>query len=560
MEQRVPLLINDDKEVAASRRQNTKESVEASLPWRSCLPRVCVAAMGSFLVGYHTGVLNAALPFVARDLDLVEDAFAQGWVVSISLVGGLLGSMGSGTIADNLGRRRAAQLSTIPLIVGGCFSAVGRSTNLMLLGRLLVGVGLGIGDSTTTVYVSEISPAQLRGNFGAMCQISGCLGLLGSYVVGLPVATINGWWRLCFWLSLVPAAILLLGFECCPESPRWLFKQSRWDEAEIAMEKLWGTTNFKADFADLGQGEKTETATYADLCNKEIVKVILKGAAIFVFQQFAGINAIVYFSSTIFRNAGVASSLAASVCVGFVNLVVSCITTYLIDRWGRKTLLMWSFLGMSLGMAIQSCAVLLPIANNAKSYVLLFGTLFYMLMFAIGAGPVPMALLPEMFPNLIRAKAMAICLSVLWITSGLIGMLYLPILELYGDLFLFTFFAIVRLSGMIFVRICIVEMRGRSLEEIEDSLFPDDQKPATPKRMGMLVSGGGYGMKSIASHKAKERPFNTGSPLQLPFIDLLPQQPPPDRKSYKDYLPNIYTSSASILLLSSHPLCCFALL
>ncbi|MCO5607825.1 hypothetical protein L7F22_062026 [Adiantum nelumboides] len=148
----------------------------------------------------------------------------QGWVVSICLVGGLLGSMWSSNIADNLGRRRAAQLCTVPLIVGGCFSAVARSTTIMLIGRFLVGLGLGIGDSTTTVYVSEISPAQLRGTFGAMCQISGCLGLLGSYVVGLPVATIDGWWRVCFWLSLVPAAILLLGFTFCPESPRWLCK------------------------------------------------------------------------------------------------------------------------------------------------------------------------------------------------------------------------------------------------------------------------------------------------------------------------------------------------
>ncbi|MCO5553033.1 hypothetical protein L7F22_006553 [Adiantum nelumboides] len=257
-------------------------------------------------------------------------------------------------------------------------------------------------------------------------------------------------------------------------------QQSRWDEAEIAVEKLWGVRNFKAALADLVQGESTESATYTELCNKEIVKVIFKGAAIFAFQQFAGINAIVYFSSTIFRNAGVASSLAASVSVGFVNLFASCITTYLIDRLGRKTLLIWSFSGMSLGMAIQSCAVVLPMVNNTKSYVLLFGTLFYILMFAMGVGPVPMALLPEMFPNFIRAKAMAICLSVLWITCGLIGMLYLPILNKYGDFSLFTAFAVVSLCGMIFVKLCIDETKGKSLEKIEASLYRDDPKQLLP--------------------------------------------------------------------------------
>lgn len=479
-EQRIPLLLNGDKELAqiaaAFDIPEAPNFAEASLPWRSCLPHVCIAAIGAFLYGYHSGVLNAALQFVASDLGLVDNAFAQGWIVSICLVGGLLGSIWSGTFADELGRRRAAQLSTVPIILGGCFSAVARSLKFMIFGRFLVGLGLGLGASATTLYVSEISPAPLRGTFGAICQIAGCLGLLGSLAVGLPVASITGWWRACFWISAIPAALLLLGLEFCPESPRWLYKRSRWLEAESAMKKLWGARNFKAAIADLVQGENTEPATYAELCSKQFIKVVLKGAAIFVFQQFGGINAVFYFSSTFFKNAGLRSSLAASVCVGFVNLFASSIAAYLIDRLGRKTLLSGSFLGMSLGMVIQSCAVVLPIVKSTRSYILLFGTIFYVFMYALGVGPVPMALLPEMFPNRIRAKAMAFSLSVLWITSSLIGMLYLPVLNVCGDLFLFMFFAVVSFLGMIFVRKCIVETRGRSLEEIEASLFGDSKQ------------------------------------------------------------------------------------
>ncbi|MCO5577673.1 hypothetical protein L7F22_031504 [Adiantum nelumboides] len=253
-------------------------------------------------------------------------------------------------------------------------------------------------------------------------------------------------------------------------------KQSRWFEAESAMKKLWGTRNLKAAIANLVQGENTEPATYSELCSKQFVGVVLKGAAILMFQQFGGINAVFYFSSTIFRNAGLTSSFAASVCIGFVNLFASCIAACLIDRLGRKTLLSWSFLGMAIGMAIQSFAMVLPFFKSTRSYALLFGTIFYVFMFAIGVGPVPMALLPEMFPSRIRAKAMAFSLSVNWITSGLIGMLYLPLLKMFGDFFLFTFFAIVSFSGMIFVNKSIVETRGRSLEEIEASLLGDPKQ------------------------------------------------------------------------------------
>ncbi|KAH7283356.1 hypothetical protein KP509_34G003000 [Ceratopteris richardii] len=475
-EQSIPLLKTADKELAQIAAaleipESPALDFEGSLAWRLSLPHVCIAAIGAFLFGYHSGVLNATLQFIARDLGFFDNDFAQGSVVSICLVGGLFGCICSGTIADEFGRRRAVQLSTAPIILGCCVSAVAWSIKFMMLGRFLVGLGLGIGSSATTLYVSEISPAPLRGTYGAICQIAGCIGLLVSFAMGLPVAIINGWWRICFWMPLIPAVILLLAFESCPESPRWLYKHSQWSEAETAIKRLWGPANFAVAVADLVQGEKPESVSYVDLCNKETAKVVLKGASIFIFQQFSGIGAIVFFSSTLFRNAGLKSDLAASVCIGFVNLIASSIATCLIDKVGRKTLLMWSFSGMSLGMSIQACATALPASSIGKIYVLLFGTVFHVFMYAMGVGPVPMALLPEMFPNRIRAKAMAFSLSILWITTGLVGMLYLPMLKKFGDLFLFSFFAFVGLLGTLFVRECITETKGRSLEEIEASLF-----------------------------------------------------------------------------------------
>lgn len=482
--QRAPLLALADDElaqIAAAVDIPPDPDIATFAPsWHLSLPHVCVASIGAFMFGYHSGVVNAPLLFIARDLGFADSSFAQGWVVSICLVGALLGCILSGPIADTLGRRRSAQLSAIPIIIGASLSALAPSLGFMVVGRLLVGVGLGIGSPSTALYVSEISPTAFRGTFGALCQIAACLGLLGALVAGLPVAVIAGWWRICFWIAVVPAALVVLGMEFCSESPRWLFKQSRWSEAELAIKRLWGTSNLKAAVADLVRTENekgVEQASYAELFSRQYVKVVLTGASIFAFQQFAGINAVFYFSSTLFRNAGVTSELLASVSVGVVNLVASCIAAALMDRLGRKTLLMWSFFGMSLGMAIQAFGAVVPILARAQSYISLCGTLFFVFMFAVGVGPVPPALLPEIFPNRIRAKAMAFCMGVHWMGSCLVGLMFLPLLERFGPSFVCTSFAVVCLFGVVFVRECVIETKGKSLEEIEALLLKDYLNP-----------------------------------------------------------------------------------
>lgn len=227
--------------------------------WKRSLPHVLVATLSSFLFGYHLGVVNEPLESISWDLGFKGDTLADGLVVSTCLGGAFVGSLLSGWIADSIGRRRAFQLCSIPMILGGSISAMATSLNGMLLGRLLVGVGMGIGPPVASLYVTEVSPAFVRGTYGSFIQIATCLGLMGALVVGIPAKDTVGWWRMCFWLSTIPAATLAIGMILCAESPHWLYKQGRVSEAEAEFEKLLGGAHVHSLMMELEKSDRGDS-------------------------------------------------------------------------------------------------------------------------------------------------------------------------------------------------------------------------------------------------------------------------------------------------------------
>ncbi|KAJ6342722.1 hypothetical protein OIU78_010609 [Salix suchowensis] len=192
--------------------------------WRHSLVHVLVATISSFLFGYHLGVVNETLESISFDLGFSGNTMAEGLVVSTCLGGAFVGSIFSGWIADGVGRRRAFQLCALPMIIGASMSATTKDLWGMLLGRFFVGTGMGIGPPVAALYVTEVSPAYVRGTYGSLTQISTCLGLMGSLLIGIPAKETMGWWRICFWVSVIPAAILAVFMEFCAESPHWLLK------------------------------------------------------------------------------------------------------------------------------------------------------------------------------------------------------------------------------------------------------------------------------------------------------------------------------------------------
>ncbi|KAG9148930.1 hypothetical protein Leryth_025235 [Lithospermum erythrorhizon] len=341
----------------------------------------------------------------------------------------------------------------------------------MLIGRFLVGTGLGVGPPVASLYVAEISPAHVRGTYGSFIQIAGCLGLIGALVMGIPVKSIDGWWRTCFWVSIVPAALLVLCMMFCAESPQWLYKQGRHTEAELEFERLLGASHVKtaiAELSKLDRFDEADSVTIADLLLGRYSRVVFIGSALFAFQQLSGINAIFYFSSTVFRRAGMSSNLA-NVFIGIANMSGSLVALVLMDKLGRRVLLLLSFCGMSISMALQVLA-----AFSGIFYLSIAGMLLFVFTFAVGAGPVPGLLLPELVPNRVRAKAMAFCMSVHWVCNFFVGLMFLRLLDQIGPLLLYSMFGTFCVMAVIFVKNNVMETKGKSLQEIEIALLPPE--------------------------------------------------------------------------------------
>ncbi|CAN0858657.1 Probable plastidic glucose transporter 3 [Linum grandiflorum] len=395
-------------------------------PWRRSLMHILVATISSFLFGYHLGVVNETLESMSLDLGFSGNTMAEGLVVSTCLGGAFIGSLFSGWVADGVGRRRAFQLCALPMIIGASMSATTNSLWGMLLGRLFVGTGMGLGPPVAALYVAEVSPAHVRGTYGSLTQTATCLGLMGSLYIGFPAKITMGWWRICFWVSVIPAASLAFLMQFCAESPYWLLKRGRSAEAEVAFEKVLGALHVKSAMAELSKsdrGDEVENVKFTEL---------LYG------RHFKG----------------------------------SIVAMVLMDRLGRKVLLIGSFSGMAVSMGIQAIGATSLVSSSQSVYLSVGGMLLVVLTFALGAAPVPGLLLSEILPSRIRAKAMAVCMAVHWVVNFFVGLLFLRLLEQIGAFVLYTIFSSFCLVAVIFVKKNVLETKGKSLQEIEIALLP----------------------------------------------------------------------------------------
>ncbi|KAL0308602.1 UNVERIFIED_CONTAM: putative plastidic glucose transporter 2 [Sesamum radiatum] len=377
----------------------------ASPTWKLSLPHVLVATIVPFLFGYHIGVVNEPLETISVDLGFHGNTLQEGFVVSTCLAGAFVGCLFSGWIADEVGRRRAFQLCALPMVMGAAICATAKNLTGMLLGRFLVGTGLGVGPPVASLYVTE---------------------------------------------------------------------QGRNVEAEAVLEKLLGGSEAKATILELsntGRGGEANTIKLIELLCGRHSRVVFIGSTLFALQQLSGINAVFCFSSTVFRRAGVFSDLA-NISVGIANFIGSTIALALMDKLGRKALLLCSFFGMAVCTVLQVLATALSASNPTAFYLSVGGMLLFVLMYAVGAGPVPGLLLPEIFPSRIRAKAMAVSMAVHWVLNFFVGLLFLHLLDVMGPGLLYSTFGAFCLLAVVFVKRNVLETKGKSLQEIEIALLP----------------------------------------------------------------------------------------
>jgi len=435
---------------------------------RAAFP-IFVAALGAFSFGYHCGVVNPALEALSVDIGIAGNLAAEGAVVSSMLFGAAVGSFTAGGFADKRGRKASLAIAGVVLAVGSALCAMAMSLNGMLLGRLLVRLGVGLVSILVPMYVSELSPPAHRGILGSGPQLSIGCGILFAMLFGLPLqsADVNPtWWRTMFWIACVPGALLAALANGIPESPSWLRSKGRFQEADAIESKQFGASVPVA----MDDASTTKVATWREtLQGRENRRAVITGPGLFFIQQFAGINAIIYFSTSIFQSAGIESGVAASVAVCLVNLVGSMIATGLLDKTGRKPLLMYSFLGMAFSCVGLAIAAAYPTATMAPA-LSLFSVLSYVFIFGMGAGPVPGLLSSEIFAPAVRGKGMSLCFLAHWVFNFCIGQGFLPAVEYFGASFVYLIFAAFSLFGFLFTKGYVIETKGKSLEQISTEL------------------------------------------------------------------------------------------
>jgi MFS transporter, SP family, galactose:H+ symporter len=431
-----------------------------------------VAALGGLLFGYDTGVISGALLFIRQVMSL--SATMQGIVVAIALLGAALGAAAAGYLSDRIGRRRVILGAGLLFVAGAVISAAANDLITLLVGRLFVGLAIGVASMLAPLYLAEISPAEDRGAIVSLNQLCITGGILVSYLVGFALAAAPGGWRWMLALGALPGIILAAGMLVLPESPRWLAGHGRLQDAENVLRRLRGTVDVAGEFGALRTDLAREgrLASAKELLAPRLRRPLVIGVGLAMFQQITGINTVIYFAPTIFQSAGLSSAataILATAGVGAVNVIMTIVSIRLIDRLGRRQLLLWSLGGMALTLFVLSFAFYVG-ASGHLAWVAVVSVAIYVGFFAIGLGPVFWLLISEIFPLALRGRAMSLSTVAVWSFNLIVSATFLDLIGAIGSAATFIVYAVLSLVALVFVFIMVPETKGLSLEQIEDTL------------------------------------------------------------------------------------------
>ena len=442
-----------------------------------------VSAMGGLLFGYDWVVIGGAKPFYERFFDITQSPYMQGWAMSSALIGCLFGALSSGYFSDRFGRKlpliAAAALFTIAAIGTG---AANQFTPFIIY-RLIGGLGIGLASAISPMYIAEISPAAMRGRLVSVNQLTIVIGILAAQIINYLIAEavlegatdefiLNSWngqtgWRWMFWAGTVPAILFFILSFFIPESPRFLAKSGKSEAAFSILKRIGGH-----DYALQEQKEIAETLHGTDskidwkaLNSKKVRPVLILGIALAVIQQWCGINVIFNYAEEIFTSAGfsVGDMLFNIVVTGAVNLVFTILAMRMVDSWGRRKLMLLGFSGLSFIYFILGGSYFFEVKGLAILVLVLVAIATY----AMTLAPVTWVVLSEIFPNSVRGTAMAIATTALWIACFILTYTFPILNKLLNASGTFWLYAVICLSGFLFILKKLPETKGKSLEEIE---------------------------------------------------------------------------------------------
>ena len=423
-----------------------------------------VAALGGFLFGFDTAIINGAIVFLKQQFrwSEVQTEVAAGSL----LLGCVIGAGVAGTLSDRLGRRRILLLAAAIFALSSVATALPNSLAQFCAARVVAGVAIGIASMLSPLYIAEISPPAIRGRLVSLNQLAIMTGILVSYLTGWALASLGQEsWRWMFASAALPSVLFYFALFTVPESPRWLLKEDRAEEALKVLTRLGEPTS---RLTEIRQTIQEESGSLAQLFLPGMRRPLIVGVALAILQQVTGINTILYYGSIIFTeqvgSESASAALWANVVIGAVNLICTIAALFVIDRLGRKPLLMIASAGMGASLLILGAAF--AIQPKAGSFILTLIVL-YVGCFSIGMGPGVWVVLSELFPTRIRGRAMSIATISLWVACLAITLTFLSLVKAISVSGAFWLYAMMCLVTVIFLWRAVPETKGRTLEEIE---------------------------------------------------------------------------------------------
>ena len=427
-----------------------------------------VAAIGGILFGFDTGVISGAILFIKQQYHL--SSFANGIVVSASLIGAVFGSATSGWGADYFGRKRLLMIASLIFMIGTLSSAFAMSIPHLIVSRFILGFAIGIASFTAPLYISEIAPPKMRGALVSLNQLAVTIGIFVSYFVDEYYAK-TGAWRWMFGMGVIPAGLLFMGLLLLPYSPRWLCSKGKIHQALYTLRRIRRTAHVRAEFSAIRASLEQE-GSWRDLFKSWLRPAIVIGVGLGFFQQFTGINTVIYYAPTIFKLSGFTSdsvAILATMGIGAINVAATIVSLFLIDRLGRKPLL---YFGMTL-MTVCLFALSISFAfdqTTALKWIAFASLFFYVIGFAVSLGPIMWLLFAEIFPIKVRSIAISIMASMQWLFNFIVSLTFLTLIKYFHGAGTFGLYGVVCLLGIIFVYYKVPETKGVSLEKIERNL------------------------------------------------------------------------------------------
>jgi sugar porter (SP) family MFS transporter len=427
------------------------------------------AGLGGLLFGYDTGVISGAELFFKNDFSL--SVFALEVIVSGVLAGAAVGALLGGRLADIFGRRTLLILTAFIFAAGAILCAAAMSPAILIVGRIIVGFGIGLSSSAVPVYISEVSPADARGWTVSLFQLAITLGILLAYIVDYAFASIQGW-RWMFGLAVVPAAIFAFGMFFLPESPRWLAKRGRHDEARAILSRIRDTDDVDSELQEIARSldRAEEHGHWRDMLSARIRPALIVGIGLAVFQQVTGINTVIYYAPIIVQSAGISSASGAILTtagIGIVNVLMTIVSMWLIDRIGRRPLLLTGIAGMIVTLGVLGWAFHSASPTGALSWIAVISIMVYVASFAISLGPIFWLLISEIYPLKVRSSTEGVAATFNWGANLLVSLTFLTLLQEIGATRTFWLYGFFAIGAWFFSYYLVPETKGRTLEEIE---------------------------------------------------------------------------------------------